>query len=539
MGCQERPTSFHHATVCTIAGLLLALLSGGAQAGDHPNVCDEPGEEPDVIVGDLVGLINHGLVNGVVGISFGTTSCNIGTCQLDWIANTNRHPVIGQNLFRLKDGRIEQIGQSWLKHGFGALQGPACSTECIPADFQHLGVNCSDPYSADLNGFQNGLGPKFEVNPSTGNFPFPATDLNETGDAIYKRLQAFEFELIPGNNPGARYFIEGQYITPDDASAGNGANNNSYREIEVTRPFGVILMEMLGETQREKAGIQAWRDADGSVVEQAVDVGNDGRFILSSKATLLESGLWQYEYAVHNLNSHRGAESFNVPVDPSINLSSVGFRDVRYHSGSPLETGLFTIGWETTGSLTWSHIPDTNNPLFWGTLYNFRFQADAAPDYQTASLGLYRPGTPVSAQATVLGPSLAPACNADNVCDAGEDCHTCLTDCSPGATLQYELPTEIENLRFSDKTTLEWDPFISALGVSPDYDVIRGTVGAFPVGSGAETCVAPATSELTAQDSQDPATDQGFFYIVRGRNSCGTGTLGFGERSERTTAVCP
>ena len=34
--------------------------------------------------------------------ALGTTSCNIGTVDLTWIANTNQHPVIGQNIYRLR-----------------------------------------------------------------------------------------------------------------------------------------------------------------------------------------------------------------------------------------------------------------------------------------------------------------------------------------------------------------------------------------------------------------------------------------------------
>ena len=47
-----------------------------------------------------------------------------------------------------KAGRFEQIGQSWLKHGFRAFQDPLCSGSCIPTTDEYLGVNCSDPYGA-------------------------------------------------------------------------------------------------------------------------------------------------------------------------------------------------------------------------------------------------------------------------------------------------------------------------------------------------------------------------------------------------------
>lgn len=45
-------------------GLLLALLPVLAQAQD-PNVCDEPGESPDVIVGDLHEVSNNGTVGNI------------------------------------------------------------------------------------------------------------------------------------------------------------------------------------------------------------------------------------------------------------------------------------------------------------------------------------------------------------------------------------------------------------------------------------------------------------------------------------------
>src|SRR5690606_23493962 len=151
----------------------------------------------------------------VLAYSVGTVSCNIGDEPLDWIAESTRHPVIAQQMYRLHDGRIEQIGQAWLKHGLCALQNWMCGT-CVPAGFfceEALGVGCSDPYDVFLNGAQGGMGPKFEVNPATGGFNWPPTDLGQEGDEIYKRLQVRESELTVFD---ALYFVEAQYIHPQD-----------------------------------------------------------------------------------------------------------------------------------------------------------------------------------------------------------------------------------------------------------------------------------------------------------------------------------
>ena len=47
------------------------------------------------------------------------------------------------------------------------------------------------------------------------------------------------------------YLIEGHYVTPDDAAAGNQDNNASFREVVVT---GVddFNMDVTGSTQRER-----------------------------------------------------------------------------------------------------------------------------------------------------------------------------------------------------------------------------------------------------------------------------------------------
>jgi hypothetical protein len=103
---------------------------------------------PDIIVGGISDVGNYGTESGagISAFSIGTTSCNLGTCDAIWEGGgSNQHPVIAQNMYRLKDSRFEHIGQSWLKHGFATLSGNLCSNDCNSAGSQALGVNCSDP----------------------------------------------------------------------------------------------------------------------------------------------------------------------------------------------------------------------------------------------------------------------------------------------------------------------------------------------------------------------------------------------------------
>ena len=94
------------------ANVVLALRGDGFQPGGN-------------------GPLWHGLnVEGtMIGYSVGTTSCNVGTTNLNWFSSgADRHPLIINNMYRVKDGAIEQIGVSWVKHGFCALQQTLCGS---------------------------------------------------------------------------------------------------------------------------------------------------------------------------------------------------------------------------------------------------------------------------------------------------------------------------------------------------------------------------------------------------------------------------
>jgi len=407
--------------------LIGAAFAGVAAAIGHMEASAKPKPDeggvaagPDVIVGALpeIGKFSSVLVDGktIMAYSIGTTSCNIGNQQLLWNPNTPNHPVIPQNMYRVKNGRIDQIGMSWIKHGFCALQQNLCGA-CIPAGAgcpQVLGIGCSDPYSASLNGSQSGLGPRSQVNAATGVFPIPFWS-PAIPATIGRRIQVDRDDMDPALNTGAQFFAEGQYVHPQDASSGNGENNASYRKFTVgSFSSGAYTLSLTGATIQQKPAIFAWQGVHADVGLQKITVPSDGVFYLGYRVTDNGNGTWRYEYAIQNLNSDRSGASFSVPVYDGVNITNAGFKDISYHSNEPYSTTDWAIGISAgAGAVSWTctqtFAQNSNaNALRWATLYNFWFDADTAPEDGTGSLGLFKPGTPSSMAVVVKQPSPQP-----------------------------------------------------------------------------------------------------------------------------------
>lgn len=396
-----------------VRNFVVALGIGLACAGSTPMAWAQGGTGPDVIVGELTGPGNYGTAGGFYAYSLGTTSCNAGTTPLLWIAGNNQHPVIAQHLYRIKDGRLEQIGISWLKHGFTALQGNECSFGCSAnPNGSALGVGCSDPYGSGLNGSQ-GNGPRSEINATTGFFPYPYNLNPPVTDLTSRRIRVAAADIAPDQNLGAIYLSEGQYVAADDSLANNHHNNASYRRVTVS-PAGFAL-SFSGPTVRQQAAIEGWATLDPSVELSEVIV-NNGRFILGTKVTDLANGFWEYEYALYNMNSDRSAGSFTLPVGMGTVIQNLGFHDVSYHSGEPYSGADWTSS-INADSVSWTTESFATNPnanaIRWGTLYNFRFQAASPPSPVLATIGLFKPGTPAEAvlqtQAPLPGGTNTPA----------------------------------------------------------------------------------------------------------------------------------
>jgi hypothetical protein len=247
----------------------------------------------------------------------------------------------------------------------------------------------------------------------------------------------------PTQNSGARYFVDGHYVTADDATFvnttppnnihGNGLNNATWREVNMSNP-ATSNIPFIGNDHPMQAGILAWPAVDNTVVlanADYMDTNITARFIVGSKVTNNGNGTWTYEYAVYNHNADRAGGRFTVPLPPSAIVTNAGFHGVFCHSGEPYEnTATNPADWTSTVSsngITWAsgHTYAQNinaNALRWGTLYNFRFTANVAPNASgVVTIGLFKPATggspDLSTSATVPAPTVAHCGSADFNCD--------------------------------------------------------------------------------------------------------------------------
>ena len=390
----------------------------GATAAERPTLV----AGPDVIVGVLPEMAQYGTSGNFVGLGIGTTSCNNGDQPLHWLALPQTdHPVIPQNFYRMSGGannndRFEQIGQSWLKHAFTALENNACNFGCNTSGCTtgtNLCPGCSDPYGSSLNASQSGIGSRAWVNPFSGAYSSSAN--NHSGHShtgTSHRVTVAMSDLDPSQNPGATYFGEAQYVTPHEYAwcvshpgQCNMYNNASYRQFSVNGGPTNFTFGTVGSTIQKQPAIMAWT---GAVVSQAEpDPGNDGIWFMGYKVTNPSAGIWRYEYAVYNQNLDRAIQSFSVPLGPGVNISNVGFHAPPQepgwaNDGTQNNQGYSSTPWTVTqngNSLTWSSETfaqnQNANAIRWGTLYNFRFDADQPPQSANATIGFFKTGGPM------------------------------------------------------------------------------------------------------------------------------------------------
>lgn len=112
-------------------------------------------------------------------------------------------------------------------------------------------------------------------------------------------------------------------------------------------------------------------------------------------------------------------------------------------------------------------------------------------------------------------------------------------DCAPADATAFALPGEVRNVAFETAEQLRWSAAAPSAGTGTAYQVLRGDLVEFPVGSGGEICLDPGM-ETSLREEFEPAAGAGRFYLIRGTNECGAGSWGFeSSGAERTSAICP
>ena len=407
----------------------IACTAGTSNAGfptrPGPGGLDDA---PDVTVSSVgPGIARWGSSAGLTAYSIASTSCNKGDAWAVWIDSgtfNDEHPVIPQHLYRIDaDGRLNMIGASWVKHGFCAADssfGENCGPCSSAGTCDWLGIGCTDTYGTGLNGSHTWLGPRSEINAFAGSYPFPFVSGRDRTGALDRRLQVHNDDLDPALNPGAEWYAEVYYVTTDEQVYGTQFNNASWRDVNVgSFTSGGWNLSTSGPTTDQESVVEMWaRTTKGVTLDQQVmkadGSSDEGLFMVGSLVTDNGDGTWHYEYIVYNYNSDLSGAAFGVPVGAA-SITNMENDGVDSHTGEPYNND----AWDNSmggGALNWETgafaLDGSANPITWGFVYNFSFDADAAPVDGSVTVGAWKDGS-YTVTANVEVPGGAASCIGD------------------------------------------------------------------------------------------------------------------------------
>ncbi len=393
----------------------------------------------DVSLGEFFNLVAMGRIAPLNGFAVATVSCNVGTERVDWLAQMNpNHPMIAFSLYRLENNRLHQIGISWVKHSYFALDQSLCNNCTDPngGSGTFLGVNCSDTYGVGDNSSQYSLGPRAEINPWTSDWapcgsyfanawgtPF---DCSQSGafpslSAVDHLMIVADSEINPATHPTAAYYTEGVYIIRNDA---NRANNIGWRRIGIfgspgsfsfanQNPDGSPMANNhAARVPQYGPALNLWGTDRVTLNAGQSPIAADGEVYAAMLSTDLGGGSWHYEYAVYNYNFDKQVHSVSIPAPSCATISNVTFRDSKYSvvlGAAPWAQDADGADWTFSAAndaATWTD-SSGDNPIRWGQLYNFGFDCDRPPNPSALTIATAKPSAPPTISGSLPGPTMS------------------------------------------------------------------------------------------------------------------------------------
>ena len=220
--------------------------------------------------------------------------------------------------------------------------------------------------------------------------------------------------------------------------------------------------------------------------------------------------------------------------------NACGYADTKTVLSGPLDSGVTCTSFVTSATTPYAHRchPITGVSPNDTIRFRWRFASDSASEYA----GFYLDDIAVTnvqvpnacAPDTCRGQADGTACIDGDPCTTGDVCGG--GACNGGAVIT--APAETASVTVAaDKATYDW----SAVAFATRYDVVRGSLAALPVGPGdADEACFDDLPGPSLMDATLPAAGTGFWYLSRGENACGTGSLGQQSNgASRITTSCP
>ena len=430
---------------------LTLLVESGSAAGigpacpvPDPNWPTLPAFDADIAMLKMEYVNQVARESGRVAIAPSAYFENIGTADVPWFAQfadtrnvdacctdqgdgvcapygNDQGGMLVYHLYRFADGRLEQLGQSQVKHAFNSINADTStgSVSCRAPNRAGRVVpsGCEDLYQVSSNSDQAFLGPREEIIAHTGIWlrdgsiwdldgPLNEPDGNcdflpnfqvfggqvpcqaPVSDAMDRRLSVPESEL---SVPGARYFIEAWYLVRDDVNI-----FNSFGRKEITPAFSGGWTFAAAAPFRQGPVINDFLELQNATTNDMTDIVDSGEgFVqVSSAVSIIAPDRWQYDIALMNFDFDRAIDGFEIPLSLAVRVSEAEFFD-----GDPDSEN----NWLATiqpGLLRFEAAE--NDKLKWGSLVSFRFIADQPPNVGRASLHVADPGEPGSLNINML-----------------------------------------------------------------------------------------------------------------------------------------